>query len=340
MPRVNLRHVAAVVQIGAASVVASVSIAIFKNVKIAYNAVRPSDAAPVEKDVFSLIRRQPYVDLAAGPSFLRLGRHAFTTPVWRAAVAILKGRFMSIRFVYFDLGNVLLFFSVHRLCCQLAEAAQTTEAEIRGGLFDEQKYRQYERGEISTEDYYEQACSCFEHKPTLDEFTHAISDIFWANDLILPVVRKLVKFNVPRGILSNTNPAHWSYVENAFPRIWDAFEDHRIASFNARALKPFREIYETAFLDAKRSVPDLQPDEVLFIDDLEDNVKGAAEFGFQTIHYVDFDQFLEEYKKTGLPVPTRYLVWPRPEEREPETPPALDQTSYETSEEEEDDSDE
>ena len=214
---------------------------------------------------------------------------------------------MSIRFVYFDLGNVLLHFSVHRICSQLAEVAQTTEAVVREKLFDEQRYRQYELGNISTEDYYEQACADLEYQPRLEEFAEAVCNVFWANDPILPIVRKLAKFHVPRGILSNTNPIHWNYIENAFPRIWDAFEDHRLASHEVHALKPYREMYEIALQEAKRSVPDLKPDEILFIDDLAPNVEGAKEFGFQTIHYVDFDQFLKEYKTTGLPVPSRYL---------------------------------
>lgn len=219
----------------------------------------------------------------------------------------LKGKLMSVRFVYFDLGNVLLLFSVHRLCRQLADAAQTTEAEARERLFDERRYRQYERGEISTEDYYNQTCEGFEHKPPFDAFVNAICDVFWANDPILPIVRKLAKHDFPRGVLSNTNPAHWNYVENAFPRIWNAFDDHRIASFNVKSLKPFREIYDAAYQDAKRSIPDLLPEEILFVDDMEENIRAAREFGFQTIHYANFDQFLEQYKATGLPIPSRYL---------------------------------
>ena len=219
----------------------------------------------------------------------------------------MKGKFMAIRFVYFDLGNVLLHFSVHRICCQLAEVAKTTEAVIREKLFDEQRYRQYELGEISTEDYYEQACADLEYRPKLEEFAEAVCNVFWANDPILPIVRKLAKFNVPRGILSNTNPIHWNYIENAFPRIWEAFDGPRLASHEVHALKPYREMYEEAYQEAKQFVPDLKPDEILFIDDLEPNVQGAKDFGFQTIHYVDFDQFLDEYKKTELPVPTRYL---------------------------------
>ena len=214
---------------------------------------------------------------------------------------------MTPRFVYFDLGNVLLHFSVHRMLCQLADVAGATETEVREGLFDEQKYRAYERGEISTQEYYEAVCAPFETRPSLEDFERAICDVFWANDPILPIVRKLAKFNVPRGILSNTNPLHWEYLENAFPRVWDAFPNHKIASFTAKAIKPFPEIYQFAFEDAKRELSDLKPDDVLFVDDLAPNVEGAAQFGFQTIHYVDFDSFLAAYKETGLPVPTRYL---------------------------------
>ncbi len=213
---------------------------------------------------------------------------------------------MAIRFVYFDLGNVLLHFSVHRIVCQLAECFETTEAEVCASFFDDSRYRQYERGEISTEDYYEQFCSSFTIKPSLESFLNAINDVFWTNDPILPIVRKLAKLNFPRGILSNTNPAHWEYIEHAFPRIWEFFDDHKLASFEVKTIKPFPEIYEIAYRDALRTVPDLQKDEVLFIDDLEANVKAAQDYGFQTIHYVDFDGFLQEYKQTGLPVPSRY----------------------------------
>ena len=229
---------------------------------------------------------------------------------WRRAQTsqvLFTQRNMNIRFVFFDLGNVLLHFSAHRLVCQVAQVAETTEELARERLFDEKRYRKYERGEISSEEYWEQVCEDFETKPDIQAFLNALSNVFWANDEMLPIARKLAKCNVPRGILSNTNPAHWSYVENAFPRIWDAFPEHKIASFEVKTLKPFREIYEIAYEDAKRSVPDLTPEQILFIDDLEPNVDAAKEFGFRTIRYADFDQFLAEYKQTNLPIPSRYL---------------------------------
>ena len=223
---------------------------------------------------------------------------------------------MSVRFVYFDLGNVLIRFSVHRMISQLVAVTEKSETEVRSMLFDYQRYRSYEIGETSTEEFLSQVYESLQpQEPNRDDLIHAINDVFWANDPILPIARKLAKLDVPRGILSNTNPLHWSYLETAFPRIWDFFPRHKLASFQVKALKPFPEIYQIALEEAKTELPDLLPNEVLLIDDLEDNVKAAQEFGFQTIHYVEFEPFLEEYKRTGLPVPSRY----KDEEEEQQT---------------------
>lgn len=214
---------------------------------------------------------------------------------------------MSVRFVYFDLGNVLIRFSVHRMLTQLAEVTEQPAEFVHSLVFDEQRYRNFEVGAVSVDEFLAQFCESLEKKPDRENLINALNDIFWANDPILPIARKLAKLNFPRGILSNTNQLHWEYIENAFPRIWDAFPEHKLASFAVHALKPFPEIYKIAYEEAKREIPDLLPGEILFIDDLEANVNAAKEFGFQTIHYVDFDSFLAEYKTFELPVPSRYL---------------------------------
>lgn len=214
---------------------------------------------------------------------------------------------MSVRFVYFDLGNVLIRFSVHRMINQLAELTEQTPEDVYSQMFDEQRYRSFELGKISVDEFLDQICENLDNKPDRDDLIHALNDIFWANDPVLPIARKLAKLDFPRGILSNTNQLHWEYVESAFPRIWDAFPKHKLASFAVHALKPFDEIYKIAYEEAKQEIPDLQPGEILFVDDLDPNVEAAKKFGFQTIHYTDFDSFLAEYKTFDLPVPSRYL---------------------------------
>lgn len=208
---------------------------------------------------------------------------------------------MAVRFVYFDLGNVLIRFSIQRMLYQVAALTEKPEAEIRDVLFDGKRYYRYEKGDVTASEYFAEVCAQLDATPDVEDFIAATNDIFWVNEPMLPVVRRLAKSNFPRGVLSNTNPMHWKYVETAFPRFWNYFPAHKIASFEAKALKPFREIYEIALAEARKEIPDLQPNEILLIDDLEANVVAAAEFGFQTIHYVDHDAFLAEMTKLGLP---------------------------------------
>ncbi len=211
----------------------------------------------------------------------------------------------KIRFIYFDLGNVLLKFSVRRLLHQVAELAEVSEVEARAVLFDDRKYLAFEKGEIDGKEYFAHICHGFNKSlPSADLLT-ATNNIFWVNESILPLIRHLSKAFFPRGILSNIGPYHWQYLQDAFPRIWRLFPNHRIASYAVKAMKPYPEIYQIALEDARQEIPDLKPEEVFFIDDLEENVRSGAEFGFTSFYYTETDVLLETMKSLGLPVPEK-----------------------------------
>ena len=214
---------------------------------------------------------------------------------------------MFVQFVYFDLGNVLLNFSVQRLLHQVAELTAQSEETVRSVIFGDKRYYSLENGDISTRQYFEMICNEFDMELDQCQFQNAINDIFWVNDSILPVVRKLAKCFVPRGILSNTNESHWDYVQSAFPCIWDLFPRHKIASFEVKCMKPFPEFYEVALKEARTQIPSLKPEEILLIDDLEENIQGAREFGFETVHYKDTQSLVDHLIRLKLPVPTRYF---------------------------------
>ncbi len=208
-----------------------------------------------------------------------------------------------VRFIYFDLGNVLLKFSVRRLLHQVAELAEVPDASVKEAFFDDKKYMAYEMGQIDGIEYFAHICRQLGKTIPSDELVAAASDIFWVNEPVLPVLRHLAGELFPRGILSNTGPHHWSYIQTAFPKIMALIPSHRIASFAVHAMKPYPEIYKIALDEARREIPDLTPGQVLFIDDLEENVKGARQFGFQAVHYTDGADLSGELKSRGVPVP-------------------------------------
>lgn len=71
---------------------------------------------------------------------------------------------------------------------------------------------------------------------------------------------------------------------------------HFINSYHVGKKKPDKEIFKIAL---ERS--DSRPDETLFIDDSEENIKAAQELGIQCIKYVTFEQFLKEFNRYMIP---------------------------------------
>jgi HAD superfamily hydrolase (TIGR01509 family) len=97
------------------------------------------------------------------------------------------------------------------------------------------------------------------------------------------------------GILSNTNPIDWGFVSSGrFPFLNRCFE-LAVVSFEARALKPDRAIYELAVRRA--GVP---AGEVFFTDDREDNVEGALAAGLDAVLFTSPGELRIELAERGI----------------------------------------
>ncbi|MBQ1455081.1 MAG: HAD-IA family hydrolase [Thermoguttaceae bacterium] len=208
-----------------------------------------------------------------------------------------------VRFIYFDLGNVLLKFSVRRLLHQTAELLETDEQRVRAVMFENKRYQDLESGRITGKEYFHSLCEGFGKKIPLEPFLEATNNIFWVNETTLRIARHLSKKFFPRGVLSNTGPNHWTYVQQAFPRIWELFPLHRIASFEAGCMKPFPEIYRIAYLSAREEISDIKPEEILLIDDLPENIAAAEAAGWRGVVYDQDDELLAALEKLGIPLP-------------------------------------
>ncbi|MBQ2682608.1 MAG: HAD-IA family hydrolase [Thermoguttaceae bacterium] len=208
-----------------------------------------------------------------------------------------------VRFIYFDLGNVLLKFSVRRLLHQTAELLEIDEQRVRAVMFENKRYQDLESGRITGREYFHSLCEGFGKPIPLEPFLEATNNIFWVNETLLRIARHLSKKFFPRGILSNVGPNHWTYVHEAFPRIWELFPQHQIASFEAGCMKPFPEIYQIAYRSACEEVRGIKPEEILLIDDLAENIAAAEAAGWQGVVYEQDDALVAALKEKGIPVP-------------------------------------
>lgn len=183
------------------------------------------------------------------------------------------------RFVYFDLGNVLLDFS-HQQAAEQAALLSGIPAEVAYRvLFEEGLQWPYETGKVSSQEIHQQFCEITRSTSPLLPWLHAISDIFQPKQDVWQIVHKVQDSGLPLGILSNTCDAHWQFCQKEYPGLLARFGVHAL-SFRMGAMKPHRQIYDLAADLAQTPIT-----EILFIDDRPENVAGAQACGMDAIHF-------------------------------------------------------
>jgi putative hydrolase of the HAD superfamily len=96
-------------------------------------------------------------------------------------------------------------------------------------------------------------------------------------------------------LLSNTDSLHFEYIREAFPEIF--IFDEYVLSYETGSLKPETEIYNNALKQAG-----ISPEEAVFIDDLEENVKAADRLGMKGILYRKGMDLRLELSRYGISV--------------------------------------
>jgi putative hydrolase of the HAD superfamily len=203
-------------------------------------------------------------------------------------------------FLYFDLGNVLLSFSHERMCRQMAEAGGVSPEVVREALFAESGSRsvqwRFERGDLNALAVYEYFCERVGARPEMAQLFAAGCDIFDEIPASIALVERLAGAGHRLGIMSNTNTIDWSFVTNRFGFLNRLFE-HFVLSFQVRAMKPERAIYEHAV-----QLAGAPPREVFFADDRQENVAGALAAGLDAVLFTTPQELARELSSRGVSV--------------------------------------
>jgi epoxide hydrolase-like predicted phosphatase len=105
------------------------------------------------------------------------------------------------------------------------------------------------------------------------------------NEELLGMIDRL-RVGRPVALLSNVSQIR-SFVDERF-NIYEHF-DHRFLSYKLKMQKPSRRIYHYALKKLK-----IKPEEALFIDDKESNLRVARELGFKCIQFNNNAQLMTE----------------------------------------------
>jgi glucose-1-phosphatase len=199
------------------------------------------------------------------------------------------------RFIYFDLGNVLLNFD-HRLACrQMGEVAGIAPDRVWQLVFASGLEMRYEAGELDDLQFYQAFCNEFGVRPDFDRLVEAASNIFQINLSIVPLLAQLAAARWPLGILSNTNSAHWALCSmGRYGFLLQGFSVHAL-SYQIGCCKPEAKIYQRA-----AELAGVAPQEIFYVDDVLANVDGACRAGFDAVQYTSTSDLATELRQRGV----------------------------------------
>ena len=182
----------------------------------------------------------------------------------------------QINAVIFDIGNVLLTFDYF-----IAERAllSHTGREAAPSIEELHPHRMaHETGTISREEFIRIVREAFAHDGPEDHFVELWTRIFQVNTPMLQWARSL-HGKTPLYLLSNIGCIHHDHIFEEYDFFKTLFIDG-IYSYKAGVMKPEPRIFEMA-----QTQFGVDPSTTLYIDDLEENVRGAESVGFIGHHY-------------------------------------------------------
>lgn len=146
----------------------------------------------------------------------------------------------------------------------------------------------YECGKISTDEFLEKLYHVFHSAYSTSQLLDAYNAIIVSeNSTILPFIQEVQK-KYRIAVLSNTSEAHWEKSLTIAPLL--QLFPQKFTSFQIGAMKPAKIVYEKV-IEALA----VQPSEILFIDDVKENIEGALSCGMNGIVYTSVEQLSKEF---------------------------------------------
>jgi glucose-1-phosphatase len=183
------------------------------------------------------------------------------------------------KIVLFDLGKVLVDFDFSLAARKVLARSRRPPANVQDLIQFSPILARFERGEITSQQFYEEIRRATEYQGAYEEFAVSFADIFTEIPEMIHLHSRVRAADYPTWIFSNTNELAAAHVRKAFP--FFANFDGYFLSYKLGVMKPDAGIYEAA----ERTTGCRGP-EILYLDDFAKNAAAGAARGWQTIQHV------------------------------------------------------
>jgi glucose-1-phosphatase len=193
--------------------------------------------------------------------------------------------------VLFDLGNVLahIDFDAFWRCLDL----ETMDKRAPYAAGYKSLTREYETGLIRTNPYLNALYHLFDDRYSIAQIRLAVESIIHEPvDGMLEIVKK-VSTDHQTALVSNTNDIHFRLSNDRFEAL--RILHKHFLSYELHVMKPDVRFYQSILNGFDTPASDM-----LFVDDLEENVQAAIHCGMQGIRFENVAQFQLELKKLGI----------------------------------------
>ena len=196
--------------------------------------------------------------------------------------------------VYFDLGNVLVFFSFAKMLSQISSCSGLSVDEIKRSLIDHELQIAHETGRMDSVAMYRFFQSKSSKSFSLHEFIAALSDIFTPNTTLWPTIERLKKEGLRLILISNTCESHYNHLYSRYPIL--RLFDHKILSFEIGSMKPDARIFRKAL-----SLAHCPPPQCFSTYNIPAFVQGARNAGLDAELYTDVPSRQKRLIQRGCP---------------------------------------
>jgi glucose-1-phosphatase len=192
--------------------------------------------------------------------------------------------------LFFDIGNVQLFFDHRKMCKAIGSLFDISETRVQEIFFKEKLLDDWETGKIHSQYLYNFFLSLGKKEVDLSSFLHALCDIFTPNDSLFPLLKALKKEQSYLVIISNIGDAHFDFISSCYPIL--SLFDERLLSFEMKLRKPHPLIYKMALEKARGPS--------IYIDDIKEFVESAKKCGLDSELFEDSKKLRKQLYAKGF----------------------------------------
>ena len=202
---------------------------------------------------------------------------------------------MKLKWIVLDWGGVLIENPALTLVQNCAKQLQREVSFVKE--YVDANIESFQAGQVTEEEFWLRMDSGIELPNDINEASGSIwyraaREEFKLHKSVVKAIELWKGRGIHLGFLSNTEKsAGFHFFESG----WSNWFEEKVLSYECHLLKPEKEIYQE-LLDTIKC----EPQEVLFLDDKEENVTGAKEFGIHSWQFTseaDFEKLVRQLEE-------------------------------------------